>query len=87
MENFLITFGNMSFQAAIVICTVLLVRFLFEKMNVSKKYTKILWLMPFFCMICPWKFESSFGLFTESAEPLKREQLQSASRKQVQVNL
>lgn len=79
MENFLITFGNMSFQAAIVICTVLLVRFLFEKMNVSKKYTKILWLMPFFCMICPWKFESSFGLFTESAEPLKREQLQSVA--------
>lgn len=80
MELFLIRLGNMSFQAAIIICVILAVRFLFAKMNIPKKYACLLWVIPFFCMICPWKIESDFGLLGETTQPFHVEQIQTVEK-------
>lgn len=53
---------NMSCQAGIIICIVLIVRQIFNWIKVPKKFSYCLWLIPFFRMICPWTVESIFSL-------------------------
>lgn len=65
MERFILQLGTMSLQACIVIAVVFLVRFLFHKVGVSKKYTCLLWILPYLCMICPWKLEGDFGFWRQ----------------------
>lgn len=62
MELYLTRLGNMSYQAAIIICVILLVRQVFFWMKVPKKFSYCLWFIPFFRMICPWTVESVFSL-------------------------
>lgn len=66
MINLIILIGAMSLQASIVILVILVCRKLFELVHISKKYTMLLWLLPFFFLICPWKITVSFG-FWENA--------------------
>lgn len=75
MDKFIIQLGTMSFQAGIVIGVVLLVRFLFARMHVPKKYMCILWVLPYLCMVCPWKLESEFG-FWQTTEYVQIEKMQ-----------
>lgn len=63
MEEFLIQLGTMSLQASVVVAAVLVVRFLFEKLHIAKKYTMLLWLVPYICMVCPWKFGAPFSFW------------------------
>lgn len=56
----------MSLQASVVIGVVLLLRLLFQKMNISKKYIMILWGIPFICLIFPWKISSPFGFWNST---------------------
>ena len=63
MEQFVLQLGMMSLQASIVIGVVLLVRLLFMQMRVAKKYMCILWILPYLCMVCPWKIEADFGFW------------------------
>ncbi len=63
MEQFILQLGIMSFQAGVAICAVLFVRILFDKLNVAKKFADFLWAIPYLCMVCPWKFESTFGFW------------------------
>ena len=65
MERFILQLGNMSLQASIVICVVLLVRILFAKLGIAKKYMNLLWILPYLCMICPWKLEGDFGFWRQ----------------------
>lgn len=53
---------NMSCQAGIIICIILIVRQIFHWIKVPKKFSYCLWLIPFFRMICPWTVESIFSL-------------------------
>lgn len=68
MEKFLSGLGWMSIQAGIVVIVVLVVRFLFEKLRVPKKWVMLLWMIPYLCMICPWKIESDFGFWRQYSE-------------------
>ena len=65
MEQFILQLGNMSLQASIVIGVVLLVRILFAKLGIAKKYMNILWILPYWCMVCPWKLEGDFGFWRQ----------------------
>lgn len=49
---------HMNLQAAVVILVVLLVRLLFIKLHISKKYICLLWLLPYLCLILPYRPES-----------------------------
>lgn len=63
MEAFLIRLGTMSIQAAVVIAVVLFLRYLFAKLHVPKKYVMLLWMVPYICMICPWKISLPFSFW------------------------
>lgn len=63
MEEFLIQLGTMSLQASVVVAAVLVLRFLFQKLHIAKKYTMLLWLVPYICMVCPWKFGAPFSFW------------------------
>ena len=77
MQNFIITLGTMSFQACIIIAIVLVLRKLFEKLHISKKYMMILWILPFFCLLCPWKVSIPHGFWqTTDTEIVIRDMLQ-----------
>lgn len=75
MEQFTLQLGMMSLQASIVIGVVMLVRLFFMQLRVPKKYMCILWILPYLCMVCPWKVESSFG-FWRMPEQMQVEQVQ-----------
>ena len=65
MEQFILRLGSMSLQASVVIGVVLLVRILFAKLGIAKKYINILWILPYLCMICPWKLAGDFGFWRQ----------------------
>ena len=85
MEQFMLQLGSMSFQAGIVICVVLLVRLLFVRMQVPKKYMCALWILPFLCMVCPWKFESEFGFWRMPERVEEMQQVQQTQELQEEV--
>lgn len=63
MSRFLIKLIEMSMQAAVMVCAVLVFRALFRRLHLSAKYSLFLWIFPFFCMMCPWRVESPIALF------------------------
>ena len=63
MNAFMTRLGGMSLQAAFIICIVFLVRWLFVKFRIEKKYTCWLWFIPYFAMLCPWKPSSIFSFW------------------------
>ena len=65
MEQFILQLGTMSLQAAVVLGIVFVFRMIFHKAGISKKYTCLLWLLPYLCMICPWKLEGDFGFWRQ----------------------
>lgn len=62
MKVFMMQLWNISYQAAMIICIILLVRQIFSWMKVPKKISYCLWLIPFLRMLCPWTIESTFSL-------------------------
>ena len=87
---------SMSLQAVLIIGVIFAVRKLFLLMHVSKKYVMLLWMIPFFFLVFPWKAavpggfwnsvaaESAAGLRGAGAEdaqtPLPDAELKSDSR-------
>lgn len=63
MEEFLVQLGAMSLQGSIIVIVVLVVRVLFAKLHIAKKHTMLLWLVPYICMVCPWKFVAPFSFW------------------------
>lgn len=62
MGDYLLQLWNMSYQAGLVIIMILAARLVFSLMKVPKKFSYVLWAIPFFRMICPWTLESPFSL-------------------------
>ena len=68
MEKIFIELLNMSFQAGIVVCFILLARWVFSLCRVPKKYSYFLWLIPFVRFICPVSLQSVFSLLPKKTE-------------------
>ena len=65
MEQFILQLSIMSLQACVIIGVVLLVREIFSRVGIAKKYINVLWMLPYVCMICPWKFEGAVGFWRQ----------------------
>lgn len=65
MRNFFVHFMEMSIQASIAIILILLIRVLFAKMHLSKKYIMWLWTIPFLCLVLPWRISSPIGIWND----------------------
>lgn len=65
IEFFLIQLMDRCVQSAIVAALVLILRLLFDRLQVPKKYICLLWLLPFVCMLIPWRIESRFSLMPQ----------------------
>lgn len=63
MTQFLLQLGTMSIQATIIIFVVLLLRFFFSKIHIAKKYTNLLWIIPYIAMILPWGIKTPFSFW------------------------
>ncbi len=70
MTEFLLRLGIMSIQASVIIGVVLLLRFIFSKLHIAKKYTNLLWVIPYIAMILPWGIRTpiSFWQFTQDSQ-------------------
>lgn len=66
MDQFMLQLGRMSLQACVVIGVVLLIREIFARTGITKKYINILWMLPYLCMLCPWKLEGAFGFWRQA---------------------
>lgn len=69
MEQFLIRLANMSVQAGIVVCVVLVARVLLTAIKAPKRYSYLLWFIPFLRMAVPVRLESVFSLLPRKSAP------------------
>lgn len=60
MEKMVLIILGMSFEAAVVTCAVLVLRFLFRRL--PKSYSHVLWLLVLFRLLCPVAINSSLSL-------------------------
>ncbi len=67
MEIYITQLLNISYQAAMIICIILLARQVFSWMRVPKRFSFLLWLIPFLRMLIPWTVESGFSLLPTRA--------------------
>lgn len=63
MTGFLLQLGLMSVQATIIIGVVLLIRFIFSKFHIAKKYALLLWIVPYIAMVLPWGIKTPFSFW------------------------
>lgn len=63
MTGFLLQLGLMSVQATIIIGVVLLIRFIFSKFHIAKKYAILLWIIPYIAMVLPWGVKTPFSFW------------------------
>lgn len=66
MKDFIIQLVSMSIQASIAIVAVLILRILFAKCKISKKYVMLLWVIPFICLILPWRIASPIAIWDKA---------------------
>lgn len=69
-STFFIKLLNMSCQAALTVCFVLIARQILSWIHAPKRYTYYLWIIPFLRMICPFSFRSPISLIPEGAAPI-----------------
>jgi len=70
MYDIFIKVLNMSYQAGIVICFIILARFLLKIIKAPKKYAYYLWGIAFIRMICPISFETVLSLLPKKTKPI-----------------
>lgn len=63
---------EMSIQASFVICMVLIVRFLFLKLNIPKQLIQILWVIPLFRLVCPVTIATGFSIVPQVERSVDR---------------
>lgn len=83
MTDFIIRLIGMSLQASVVIGVVLLLRLLFQKLNISKKYVMLLWVIPFICLILPWKITSPIGFWDSAPSEYGYESFTSSDEEEI----
>ena len=71
-QNIFIKLLNMSYQGGIVICFILLARYILHLIKAPKRYAYYLWLIPFIRLICPFSFESVLSILPRDTEPVKQ---------------
>lgn len=62
---------NMSYQGGIVICFIVLARYILHMIKTPKKYAYYLWMIAFVRLICPFTFESVLSILPQETEPIK----------------
>ena len=62
---------NMSYQGGIVICFIVLARYILNMIKAPKKYAYYLWMIAFVRLICPFSFESVLSVLPQETEPIK----------------
>ena len=68
MTEFLLRLGIMSLQATVIIFVVLILRLIFSKLHIAKKYTNLLWVIPYIAMILPWGVKTPFSFWQLTQE-------------------
>lgn len=68
MTEFLLRLGMMSLQATVIIFVVLVLRFIFSKLHIAKKYTILLWIIPYIAMLLPWGVKTPFSFWQLTQE-------------------
>ncbi len=63
MTGFMMWLMQASLRASFIVIIVLLLRLLFQKLHIAKRYTCLLWLIPFACLVLPWQVESPFSIW------------------------
>lgn len=63
MTGFVRQLATMSLQAVLMIGVVFAARKLFELVHISKKYVMLLWAVPFFFLVFPWKLTVQGGFW------------------------
>lgn len=66
MTGLMTCLGGMSIQASVIICVILLIRKIFLMAHISKKYILLLWMIPFFFLVFPWKIASPVGFWSHA---------------------
>ncbi len=66
MTNLLISIGMMSLQASMIIGIIFILRKLFSILGISKKYMMLLWIIPFFFLVFPWKISVADGFWQQA---------------------
>lgn len=79
MGDFISVLGSMSVQASIIIIVVITIRKLFELLHIEKKYMMLLWIIPFFCLICPYKISVPYGFWQNAPADVSSEQEENLS--------
>lgn len=79
MGDFISMLGSMSVQASIIIIVVIAIRKLFELLHIEKKYMMLLWIIPFFCLICPYKISVPYGFWQNAPADVSSEQEENLS--------
>jgi bla regulator protein blaR1 len=70
-QDIFIKLLNMSYQGGIVICVIVLARFILHLIKVPKRYAYYLWLIAFIRLICPFSLESVLSILPQETEPIK----------------
>ncbi len=63
MEAVFLQLLGMSYQAGVVVCFILLTRWVFQLCKVPKKYSYFIWAIPYIRFLCPFSLESIFSVF------------------------
>lgn len=71
-DNLFINILNLSYVASFVIAFVLIARFLIKN-KVPKIFLYLLWIPVFFKLVCPFSFESIWGLLPQESAPISTE--------------
>lgn len=71
-QDIFIKLLNMSYQGGIVICFILLARYILHIIKAPKKYAYYLWLIAFVRLLCPFSFESVLSILPRETEPIKQ---------------
>ncbi|MBS5934216.1 MAG: hypothetical protein KIC94_15260 [Clostridiales bacterium] len=70
-QDIFIKLLNMSYQGGIIICFILLARYILHLIKAPKKYAYYLWLIAFVRLICPFSFESVLSVLPQETEPIR----------------
>ena len=68
MTEFLLQLGIMSLQATVIFFVVMIMRVGFSKLHIAKKYTNLLWIIPYIAMILPWGIKTPFSFWQLTQE-------------------
>lgn len=71
MQDIFINLLNMSYQGGIVICFIVLARYILHLIKAPKRCAYYLWFIAFIRLICPFSFESVISILPQETEPIK----------------